>query len=983
MKHDRALKSRSIDGDLAWMSGEISHVTEQRRALALSEIIVAALAIVMLLVAQWMLTVAIHGSNYYGVDGKMAQATILAALKYSGLFQVNSISPIEGVGSQLLTMNVWANPAYWPFAVLDKEVATDVSALVALGIFMIACYVMMRCFDVPVVPSAIAAQLCILLFAPTLLILRMPTNFCLTPGAAVLYAPFMVALGLLTRLETGSWRHFSLITGAIFLTLLYSIYLDPLWAMVNGISWAVAFGIVTISPFRRKTILLRAVALSCIVAVLVVSGVAEYLYTLSQYTFRVQFPAVSDRPRTLALATAAGYSPNIMPVYGACAVGWLLGLLMGRGRPRVVAAAAAASFCVFVAYSAVYLLLLDAVWVPPIPIYIEHSLFVLYIAGAVAGYWSVLQQTVWLVSRLAAAAVRRGAVGNQATAAPPSQFRQLFGANAWIPRSLSRPVTIGGALLIVSVIPAKVVDYALHDSADKAEIYNLPWPNEPELMQFFSDNIGALVGEPLRGSVSFFDVKPVTHFTITNTWAHGLHTIEEYSQLVTPQAIYFLYALLDENVTGMLNGFVPYPGPSAQTFWKTLEMFGVRYRVYANAMDIGYPVFTLPRRPLEGKEGLWYVYELPNPNVGDYSPTQIATAQSAAEIIAKIKASDFDFTRQAVLSAPIEAPLVSARDMRLSRIRGGLHVSGQSDRTSLVVLPLQFSNCLRALDGRVRFVRANLLMAGMIFSGRIDTDIVFDYGLFSPSCRWADLADFKRLAMKIDLRMPHLMGNRLFLGWNGAMAKFREAGVELGLLPPTAPEGGPQTPSEESAPSGPVVTEETTLERLPQTNVPGFEWIGLQGLNAEAVSGERVVTGQPIMTLVAVPTDGRHYLAAQTTGLDRNRVYRVTAWVKAAVDVKLEVELRDGVMLRNGRPANYGIAVFDPATRLVASSSAGLKERGVEEGLDGWQKVWVDLATTDGQFVLALGVVSRDRRLFKGDGRSGLTFGGIQVAPRD
>src|SRR5262249_38068729 len=162
-----------------------------------------------------------------------------------------------------------------------------------------------------------------------------------------------------------------------------------------------------------------------------------------------------------------------------------------------VAAAAAASFVVFVAYSAIYLLLLDAVWVPPIPIYIEHSLFVLYIAGAVAGYWSVLQQTIRLVSKLAAVAVRRGVAG-KARAAPPSVVGRLFGVNAWVPSSL-RAVTIAVALLVVSFIPAKVLDYALHDSEDKAEIYNLPWPHEPELMQFFADNIGAQVGEPLRG----------------------------------------------------------------------------------------------------------------------------------------------------------------------------------------------------------------------------------------------------------------------------------------------------------------------------------------------------------------------------------------------------------------------------------------------------------------------------------------------------
>jgi hypothetical protein len=112
-----------------------------------TEIFIAGSASVMLLAAQWALSSAIHGTKYYGFDGKMAQATVLAALKYAGPFQVTTLSPIEGVGSQLLPMNVWANPAYWPFAFFDREVATDVSALVALGIFMTAIFIMARWFD--------------------------------------------------------------------------------------------------------------------------------------------------------------------------------------------------------------------------------------------------------------------------------------------------------------------------------------------------------------------------------------------------------------------------------------------------------------------------------------------------------------------------------------------------------------------------------------------------------------------------------------------------------------------------------------------------------------------------------------------------------------------------------------------------------------------------------------------------------------------
>ena len=81
----------------------------------------------------------------------------------------------------------------------------------------------------------------------------------------------------------------------------------------------------------------------------------------------------------------------------------------------------------------------------------------------------------------------------------------------------------------------------------------------------------------------------------------------------------------------------------------------------------------------------------------------------------------------------------------------------------------------------MRVVRANLMMAGLIFSGDLDTDIVFDYGLFSPACRRADLADMRQLDLKIDLRMPHLSGDRLFPDWDGAVARLRTAARALKL----------------------------------------------------------------------------------------------------------------------------------------------------------------------------------------------------------
>jgi len=144
------------------------------------------------------------------------------------------------------------------------------------------------------------------------------------------------------------------------------------------------------------------------------------------------------------------------------------------------------------------------------------------------------------------------------------------------------------------------------------------------------------------------------------------------------------------------------------------------------------------------------------------------TAESGAEIAAMMAEPNFDFTRQVVLSAQVRQPLVPARDMRLSLIRGGLHVSGHSDGSSLVVLPQQFSHCLRARDERVRLVRANLMMTGMIFSSDVDTDISFDYGIFTPRCRSADLTDMRKLNLRINAPMRRVTGARLLPDWKSA-----------------------------------------------------------------------------------------------------------------------------------------------------------------------------------------------------------------------
>src|SRR5262249_46848067 len=331
------------------------------------------------------------------------------------------------------------------------------------------------------------------------------------------------------------------------------------------------------------------------------------------------------------------------------------------------------------------------------------------------------------------------------------------------------------AFLAVAIIPARVIAFALTKGPVYAKFMHQPWPHEPELVGILTDNIALAVGRPFRGAIDFV-IPDVTSepFTIATLWSHAIPTLYEYGQLTTPVWWYF----------GLK---VPDPG-ARRNYWSVLPMLGARYTAVLEPLPedlaAGLSLTTAPHQHVgihHPKPGPWRLYELPHPNVGDYSPVDVVTATSGDAITRAMSKEDFDFTRQVVLEAPVQAQLVPAHDARMSIIRGGLHVSGKSDGTSLLLLPQQFSHCLRAHDPKVQLLRANLVLTGVMFSGEVDTDISFDYGILSPACRRADLSDFKRLDARIEIRLPHLKGDHWFLPWNEAVDKFWK--IKSALLP--------------------------------------------------------------------------------------------------------------------------------------------------------------------------------------------------------
>src|SRR5712691_10112163 len=348
-----------------------------------------ALLLVELILETQLITTA-NGTHFATSDGKMAEGVVRTAYRFAAWFNVTNLNPLQGVGSQMLPLNVWANPVHWPLAFFNGKLATDIAGLVVLTCIAASCYVMARCFDLPPPPSVIAAQLCLVWFGPIAPLLGFTAHFVLLPGLAAVYAPYMLTLGLLARLEPGRVRNFLVMTAAIAALIFYSLYCDPLWSVVTAISWAAPFAVVAFSPLRIKAIVLRCAALAVTLALLILSGPLLYAYTLTQSTARVYFGAAAERAFSLGFGSILFTSPNAKYYYGLCILGWALGLVLARGRVRVLVAAGTAAFGFYMLYALAFLLL-NVNWWLPLPIYVEHCLPYLLMASAVAGYWSALQ----------------------------------------------------------------------------------------------------------------------------------------------------------------------------------------------------------------------------------------------------------------------------------------------------------------------------------------------------------------------------------------------------------------------------------------------------------------------------------------------------------------------------------------------------------------------------------------------------------------
>jgi hypothetical protein len=238
----------------------------------------------------------------------------------------------------------------------------------------------------------------------------------------------------------------------------------------------------------------------------------------------------------------------------------------------------------------------------------------------------------------------------------------------------------------------------------------------------------------------------------TGLWHHDIPTLYQVAVTRTPQFYFVTAALLVAPGDSTTRNWLVLSNPDP----KILRLLGVRYVISDQTLPFGAPVVApriadsdQPSNCADARLDRYYLYQLDEANLGDYSPTVTEVSQDAADTVRKMHQPDFDGRDKVLTDRTMGHGFVPARTASMFYEDGGLRVEAVTDGESLLVLPAQYSNCWRAIGndaGKVELFRANLMQLGVRFHGNITLRLELRHGPFwQHACRYADAADMRRL----------------------------------------------------------------------------------------------------------------------------------------------------------------------------------------------------------------------------------------------
>jgi hypothetical protein len=650
---------------------------------------------------------------FVGGDGKGFQTHILTYLSFASFPEVNVFNPLQAMFNQQLPINIWSNPAYAVFHFFSHDTALIAAAIVGYAALATATFCLARVYDVPLA-SAVAGSLgCIVAFPPFFYTFGLNSQYGLVPPTAFTVAIGTLAIVLIVQFRSLQWR--PILTGiiAVFATLAYALTSDPMYFIAGIMALAPAAAVLVLAGATREAIAARTIIAGGAIVLMVATGFYQYLHGLIAYTARYQFPDEAVRPALALFASSLLGHPLLAGrLFVFLVPGMLIGCFLARERTRILFVAILVQWLTVIGLGAAFLFG-GFYWSLPAPLYFEQGAYHLYALGGIAGWGLLATKSI----------------------AP-------FLPIAWKPIT-TRAIWLAG----IVAVPGFIAVYFWQLAPQLRNLLVEPWPQQHALKNQLKNRIGLHSDRNYRGTAAL--AGGMTYFTIlsqVDLWRDGIPTFNEYGQLVTPQMQFFVTRMLTRDRPGSMNGYqIMYPKPAI------LSMMGVRFVIISPATEAQdrSSLLTVDGVMPGNKLDRRYLRELPDPNLGNYSPTEVIHAKTASEIVSIID-GDFDPRRQVVVPPGKEiSNLVPAKSAVLQFVNGRIRIKAQSPERSLLMLPVQFSNCIKLAHEtpNVFLLRTNLVFTGLIFDREVDTELVFNFGFLTPKCRSADLRNLTELGL--------------------------------------------------------------------------------------------------------------------------------------------------------------------------------------------------------------------------------------------
>jgi hypothetical protein len=668
------------------------------------------------------------------------------------------LSPYQGLGGLVQPLAVRIHIPYLAAYLFSPGHMEGVVTVVSAFIFAVAVFCLCRAMGAGALCSIFAGQIAAVFFFPPLWLFLLPWSHFMTvelfsylPALAYPAALGVIFLALFLKLGACNRNANILIAFCLTSVFVYSTIVDPLYTAMFWIPIGF-FCIGILCGSENKEVFLWRIGggiaafLMCLFA-----GIFHFYYALFKNAARAVFPnelyvEIQTWDKLTGMFSHGGWSFIIS--LGLIASSIYLAIKR-RGSVRGLAVSVIAYFFGMVVVSLVYIYS-GIRWSLPLPVYLEVAAAPVYLSCMSLAIQELLaslhkksQAPRW---GLAKAAISASIVPILAI----TTYQAFVSAN---PKILDQANTLAkkepGGLVSKVLVPNVSIQSDGRFRGSVAMLACIPGgqimrkAGIPDEAPFTKENI--------QFSVKYLRTYDPMLF-MTGLWEMDVPTLEENNHLVTPP----FYYLFSRNLSR--------PQDFQSRNWtlctkanpNLMAALGTRMIVADQQLDGPRAKKVYEQTNQDGIP--LSVYELSDPNTGNYSPTKLVRSDKAEEIIAEMAKDDFPFKETAIVSHKEKLPeLIHAQYGELFYDRGGFRVRGASKGWSLLVLPVQFSNSLQVTEFQgnypsdVRLVRVNLLQTGVLFRGTIHAKISHRFGPFRGVWgRLKDIEDWQSLGIKED-----------------------------------------------------------------------------------------------------------------------------------------------------------------------------------------------------------------------------------------